>query len=121
MTPEELKQMMLAGALRGGEAAGSGIESLLGIGSAEAAGPANPAAGMAPGYNYKVNNGQIYDSANVKVSPESVQEHIKRNEEAIRKNEKNRGVAPAMVDFANTDLAAQNEAMKKLLGQLLRK
>lgn len=86
-------------------------------GEAEAAGP-NPVAGMAPGYNYRIKDGKIYDSANVAVSPQSVQEHIARNEAAIRQNQKAASFSPKMVEFANSDLIAQNEAMRKVLEQL---
>lgn len=95
---------------------GSALLDVFGIGNAQAA--SNDALPNPPLWvHYYVKNGQIYDKANVAVSADSVRNHILRNEKAISGNMRAAGAAPKLVEFANKDLSAQNENMRKLLEQ----
>ncbi len=76
-------------------------------------GPSGPIRRGHP-FLYTLRDGKIYDSANVAVSPESLEMQVKRLQEMMDRNAKNTAV-PRMVEFANADLRYGIAATQKAL------
>lgn len=94
------------------------FQNLSGIGDAIAAGPSGPPVSSLPKghpYRFTVQNGEIYDSANVKVSPESLERDIQKLQRTIKSNETAKSVAPKMVEFANQDLQKSLDSTQQFL------